>query len=55
MDLNQAFGAALQFFNPAQDYHEYTFLNEINEMIIDLENDIYDLDFGYVNDLLSFK
>lgn len=44
MNTNQVYDATSQFFNPSLDYQEHTFLNELNEKIIDIEKNIYDID-----------
>jgi len=44
MNVNQLYDTTVQFFNPSLDYHEHTFLNELNMVIIDIEKNIYDID-----------
>jgi|GEM_PF-3496442 len=44
MDGNQIYGTTLQFFNPSIGYEEHTFLNELNENVIEMEKNIYDID-----------
>lgn len=43
MNVGELYDATLQFLSPSPDYQEYTFLNEINERIIDIEWNIYDI------------
>lgn len=44
MDINQLYDATLHFFDSSMDHQEYTFLNELNEKIIDMEKNIYNID-----------
>jgi len=44
MDINQLYDTTLHLFDPALDHQEYTFLNELNEKIIGMEKNIYNID-----------
>jgi len=44
MNVNQLHDATLQFFDPSLNYQEHTFLNGLNEKILDIEKNIYDID-----------
>lgn len=44
MDITQLYDNSLNFFDPAQEHQELTFLNELNDKILDMEKNIYDID-----------